>query len=136
MKGRRKIQRQSRVGRSTSNLQSQADDALIQTALAEVAQNEAIVFKQKFEKEILIELGGDNPKIMDVLRDYDAHTKLDDSQELREPTIERKEAIAAMKVAQQRLELEIKKDQQQREQLKLSQDKQVRLALHTHTAIF
>ena len=59
---------------------------------------------------------------MEVLEEYDREVS---SEEDRDMTVERKEAIAAMKVAQWRLRLEIKKEQQQKEQLRVSQSKQV-----------
>ena len=92
--------------------------------MSELANKEGLKVKKDLGREALINLGGNKQKFMEVLEEYDREVNIEED---RDMTVERREAIAAMKVAQWRLRLEIKKDQQQKEQLKISQSKQVDL---------
>ena len=95
--------------------------------MSELATKEGLKIKKDFGREALISVGGNRAQFMEVLEEYDKEATPDEDGDM---TVERKEAIAAMKVAQWRLRLEIKRDQQQKEQLRLSQSKQVQGLTH------
>lgn len=104
-------------------IQGRANNALVEVTLSAIAKRDAFKTMKDHGREALLYLGSDKPEMIEILKDYEENEFLDHKD--RDITVDRKEAVAAMKAAQWRLQLEIKKDQKQREQLKLSQSKQV-----------
>ncbi len=107
-------------GQADSSAQQLANNALVEVTMAAIAQKEELKIKKDFGREALINVGGDREDIVEVLGEYDRQG-LEGETEMSPD----KEAMVAMKAAQWRLKLEIKKEQNQREQLRLSQSKQV-----------
>ena len=90
--------------------------------MSKIARKEGLKTKKIFGRDALISIGGNRPNFVEILDEYDQEGLGDDAVMT---DVDRSEAIVAMKAAQWRLQLEIKKEKQQKEQLKLSLSKQV-----------
>ncbi len=94
--------------------------------MSKISRKEGLKIKKIFGRDALISIGGNRPNFVKILDEYDQEGLGHDA----DMTVDRSEAIVAMKAAQWRLQLEIKKEQHQKEQLKLSLSKQVLSCVH------
>ena len=130
MKGRQKARRTSTA--TLALAQEKADSSIAQIALLAVMQKDATETKKQFDKESILTIAGSKDGINDVIYQYETdnwkHEEGDiQSKDDEEKTadISSKEEIIALKIAQQRLESEIRHEEDLKEQLKLSSIKQV-----------
>ena len=130
MKGRQKVRRTSAAALGLS--QENADISMAQVALLAVMQKDAAEAKMQFDKESILAVAGNKDGINDVLLQYESDSWKNEMEVSQSNDDEgktagalSKEEIIALKMAQQRLESEIRHEEDLKEQLKLSSTKQV-----------
>ena len=130
IKGRQKVRRTSAAALGLS--QKNADINMAQVALLAVMQKDAAEAKMQFDKESILAVAGNKDGINDVLLQYESDSwknemEISQSNDDGGKTAGAlsKEEIIALKMAQQRLESEIRHEEDLKEQLKLSSTKQV-----------
>lgn len=130
MKGRQKVRRTSAAALGLS--QENADINMAQVALLAVMQKDAAEAKMQFDKESILAVAGNKDGINDVLLQYESDSWKNEMEVSQSNDDEgktagalSKEEIIALKMAQQRLESEIRHEEDLKEQLKLSSTKQV-----------
>ena len=131
MKGRQKIRKTL-----TANLglnQESADNSMAQVALLAVMQKNAAETKMQFDKESILAVAGDKEGIHEIIHQYESDDswkyEMEESHSMDEGKtagVSSKEEIIALKMAQQRLENEIRHEEDIKERLKLSSIKQVK----------
>lgn len=136
MKDRQKVKRASTAPPRPSP--SSADRCAVHVALVEVMQKDTLHSKREFDKETLVAISGSNDGIDELIQQYDSDCwkqyKDNDgpvNQEGGESSVgeaQGKEEIIALKMAQQRLKVEMEYEKYQSEQLKQSGLKQVLLS--------
>lgn len=132
MKGRQKVRRTSTGALGLT--QEKADMSMAQVALLAVMQKDTTETKKQFDKESILAVAGNKEGINDIIHQYEtdgwkyevenSHSKDDEG---KTADVSSKEEIIALKMAQQRLESEIRHEEDLKEQLKLSSMKQVNL---------
>ena len=131
MKERQKFRKTSTAALGT------ADNSMVQVAILAVMQKDTNETKKQFDKESLLAVVGNKDGIDDVIHQYETdgwkvHEVENDhfqDEEGKTEDVQSKEAIIALKMAQQRLETEIRHEQDLNEQLKVSSIKQVHLCM-------
>lgn len=130
IKGRQKVRRTSAAALGLS--QENADINMAQVALLAVMQKDAAEAKMQFDKESILAVAGNKDGINDVLLQYESDSWKNEMEVSQSNDDEgktagalSKEEIIALKMAQQRLESEIRHEEDLKEQLKLSSTKQV-----------
>ena len=130
MKGRQKVRRTSAAALGLS--QENADINMAQVALLAVMQKDAAEAKMQFDKESILAVAGNKDGINDVLLQYESDSWKNEMEVSQSNDDEgktagalSKEEIIALKMAQQRLESEIRHEEDLKEQLKSSSTKQV-----------
>ena len=133
MRERQKVRKASTVAQGLT--QGSADGSMVQVALLAVMQKDALQSKKAFDKETLLAIASDKDGIRDLVHQYDSDdwkqgglgdTQLDvERGETEQDVAQSKEEMVALKMAKQRLEIEVKQEEHLSEQLKLSSLKQV-----------
>lgn len=131
MKGRQKIRRTSTA--TLGLTQESADNSMAQVALLAVMQKDAIETKMQFDKESILAVAGDKDGIHEIIHQYESDGwkyEMEESHNMddegKTAGVSSKEEIIALKIAQQRLENEIRHEEDLKERLKLSSIKQVK----------
>ena len=134
IKDKLKDRRRKRIRGTSSSVTSEtdstdpsemADSSSIEAVVLTILQNDAIREKLKSEKMALLALaGGNNEGIAEMLQDYDKEFGQEDTK-LEPEEVDSHSMQVALKMAEQRLEREIRKDKEQAEQLNAASLKQV-----------
>lgn len=129
MKERQKIRRTSAA--TLGLTQEKADYSMAEVALLAVMQRDATETKKQFDRESILAFAGSKDGINDVIHQYEIdnwkHEEMDShsKDEGKAADMSDKDEMIALKMAQQRLETEIRYEEDLKEQLKLSSIKQV-----------